>query len=272
MKPGEGIFTPGFLPSCRRIQHLDVWGLSAHLPCLTSEARVPISVGVHADAGGAGVDGPRLSPHAVLGADGRDRREVNPCPDATSGDKGQVPSSRCPHTHGAVGEGVAVGVGDDLEEDVHVVQDGGDGGIPAVLLGELQGEGAGAASGPPRDEGRDRAAPGKVLKEGSGRERGNWRCCRVFFPIGSNHSTQEVALVCNFCPSFTQIFTTCGPRDGGHHLQHLLSHPGDLWVVPLPSQPTPTFGWVEPMEIPNLDVDVPIVGLPCWPSTRRWPG
>lgn len=56
----------------------------------------------------------------------------------------------CPCTHGAVGEGIAIRVGDDLEEDVHAVQDGGDGGVPAVFLGDLRGEESRSCLGAPQ--------------------------------------------------------------------------------------------------------------------------
>lgn len=71
---------------------------------------------------------------------------------------------QCPCTHRAVGEGKAIGVGDNLEEDVHAVQDGGDRGVLAILLSDLHGEGCGSCLGAPR--GYDQAAPQGDVKKG----------------------------------------------------------------------------------------------------------
>jgi len=43
-----------------------------------------------------------------------------------------------------MGEGVAIGVGDNLKEDVHGVQKGGDSGVMAIIFSKLYWEGSGS--------------------------------------------------------------------------------------------------------------------------------
>lgn len=131
---------------------------------LTSKTCVPVAVGVHANAEGARSLGPGLAPHAVLEGQshlspcpGLGLRQLwaekpkqcpgrgltgHSCPLPTPWKRGQgsLELVQCPHPqpYRGVGEDEAIWVGDNLQEDVHLVQDGGQTFIFLLILDNLQ--------------------------------------------------------------------------------------------------------------------------------------
>lgn len=84
-----------------------------------------------------------------------------------------------------MGEGVAIGVGDNLKEDVHCVQKGGDSGVTAIIFSKLYWEESGSCLSVP---GTRDSRTGKAVGF-------------FFSPVGFNYRIHGGGLGLDFCPS-----------------------------------------------------------------------